>query len=200
MAGKKSKNDIEIIRGDINKLTEAVWALRDQVQSESAVLAASRVITPAPVASFSGSPDHQAETEASDTMSGFGYYEIPESGSAVRWNLSALAIPDMVNNTPETSASILAAAGHPQRLAILGYILQKPASAGELVEALSLGTTGAAYHHLNVLQAAGFVTQLQRGIFRFQPDRIPVFVTMLAALNPSLQVEVVDTTPAADNS
>jgi DNA-binding transcriptional ArsR family regulator len=106
----------------------------------------------------------------------------------------------MVNNTPETSASILAAAGHPQRLAILGYILQKPASAGELVEALSLGTTGAAYHHLNVLQAAGFVTQLQRGIFRFQPDRIPVFVTMLAALNPSLQVEVVDTTPAADNS
>jgi DNA-binding transcriptional ArsR family regulator len=105
-----------------------------------------------------------------------------------------------VHNTPDTAATILAAAGHPQRLAILGHILQKPSSAGELVETLGLGTTGAAYHHLNVLQAAGFVSQVQRGTFRFQPEKIPVFSTLMAALSPTMHVELIDTASAEDEA
>lgn len=195
MAGKKSKNDIDSIRSEMNKLTEAVWALRDQIQSESAVSAASRVGTngPAPVVFHDDN-----DTHAANTASTFGIYEIPDASSAVRWSIASQPISGIVGNIPESAAATLAAAGHPQRLAILGYILQKPASAGELVEALSLGTTGAAYHHLNVLQAAGFVSQLQRGIFRFQPEKIPVFVTLLTALGDQMQVEIVDSPPSSD--
>jgi DNA-binding transcriptional ArsR family regulator len=67
--------------------------------------------------------------------------------------------------------------------------MKKPTSAGELVESLSLGTTGAAYHHLNVLQAAGFVTQVQRGLFRFRLEKVPVYLTLLAALSEDLRIE-----------
>ena len=194
MAGKKSRNEIESIRNDLNKLTEAVWALRDQVQSELAASAASRTGgagTPERMPLPARDPDDDALGEAG-TASAFGNYEIPDDTSSVRWLLDTQPVAGIVENTPETAASTLAAVGHPQRLAILSTILQKPSSAGELVETLSLGTTGAAYHHLNVLQAAGFVTQQQRGIFRFQPERIPVFVTLLAALGDRLQVEILD--------
>jgi DNA-binding transcriptional ArsR family regulator len=191
MAGKKVKNEIETIRGDLRQLTEAVWALRDQVQSEFALSAASRTGSTSKLHAQVASLERKTSEEVSSgNLSSFGFYASPEDTAAVRWSLDALPIAELVDGVPLTAASTLAAVGHPQRLAILSAILQKPASAGELVESLSLGTTGAAYHHLNVLQAAGFVSQLQRGIFRFQPEKIPVFLTLLAALSDATQVEI----------
>lgn len=195
MAGKKVKNEVESIRGELKELAEAVWALRDQMQNESAASAASRsgasVERNQQVASLERKTSEDAST---GSLSSFGYYESAEDGAAVRWALDALPVEEALTSKQASAASTLAAVGHPQRLAILGAILRKPTSAGELVESLSLGTTGAAYHHLNVLQSAGFITQMQRGIFRFQPEKAPVFLTLLAALSGSLRVE---TTPGA---
>ena len=40
MAGKKVRSEIETMRGELRGLSEAVWALRDQVTFEAATAAA----------------------------------------------------------------------------------------------------------------------------------------------------------------
>ena len=45
MANKKTKNQIDSIRDDLTALTEAVWALRDQLTFEVAAAAAARSAT-----------------------------------------------------------------------------------------------------------------------------------------------------------
>ncbi|MEJ7837935.1 MAG: winged helix-turn-helix domain-containing protein [Thermomicrobiales bacterium] len=190
MAGKKSKNEIETLRGELKELTEAVWALRDQVSSNAAASSASRsTSTIKGNAVVADLQDAATTKNEGGVVSSFGYYESPDNGGTTRWALNEATVSNLSELDTVSAASTLAAVGHPQRLAILGAILSKPTSAGELVETLSLGTTGAAYHHLNVLQAAGFVTQMQRGIFRFRSEKVPVFLTMLAALNDDLESE-----------
>lgn len=190
MAGKKSKNDIESIRGELKELTEAVWAMRDQVTTNAAANSAtqsgSNLSSNTAVSDLQQSAEHRNE---GGIVSSFGYYESPDNSGTLRWALNEATVSDLSRVDTGSAASTLAAVGHPQRLAILGAILNKPSSAGELVETLSLGTTGAAYHHLNVLQAAGFVTQMQRGIFRFRSEKVPVFLTMMAALSNQLEAE-----------
>ena len=190
MAGKKVKNEVDSMRNDLKQLTEAVWALRDQVSSNSAASAVSRsgksLQREARVADLEATA---AGEDSAGAVSAFGYYGSSEGDGAIRWALDAAGVDTLTDIDTASAASTLAAVGHPQRLAILNAILGKPTSAGELVETLSLGTTGAAYHHLNVLQSAGFVTQMHRGIFRFREEKIPVYLTLLAALNRDLSVE-----------
>ncbi len=77
---------------------------------------------------------------------------------------------------------MLAALGHRQRLLLLKAILQRPASVAELVERLGMGTTGQAYHHLHLLQAADLIEQEARGQFSFKGHRVPGFLTLLAGI------------------
>jgi DNA-binding transcriptional ArsR family regulator len=190
MAGKKVKNEVESIRNDLRELTEAVWALRDQLTSNSAASAVTRSEAALTRDStVAGLEREAAEGKTGGGVSSFGYYEATDDSGTVRWALEGAPVDTLTTANAATAANTLAAVGHPQRLAILGAILKKPTSAGELVESLSLGTTGAAYHHLNVLQAAGFVTQVQRGLFRFRPEKIPVYLTLLAALSEDLRIE-----------
>lgn len=63
------------------------------------------------------------------------------------------------------AASMLAALGQPQRLRIVMLLAEEPTSVPLMVEKLGLKTTGAAYHHLNVLTNTGIVEQPQRGTF-----------------------------------
>lgn len=65
----------------------------------------------------------------------------------------------------DAAASILAALGQPQRLRIVMLLAEESTSVPVMVEKLGLKTTGAAYHHLNVLTNGGIVEQPQRGTF-----------------------------------
>ena len=96
-------------------------------------------------------------------------------------------------------AQLLAAIGHRQRLAILKLVLDRPCSAADLVAALNLGTTGAAYHHLNVLQAADLVTQEERGVYIVQPHRVSAIFAVLAGVSSASERITLDRADAADD-
>lgn len=193
MAGKKSKNEIEALKSDIKELAEAVWALRDKVNRDSAVTAAVST-TETPIDTDGTLADLRQTAEASDAagaVSAHGYYTLNRGERTIRWVLDAAPVQPLAADDIPGIATTLAAVAHPQRLAILDAILQAPTSASELVESLGLGTTGAAYHHLNVLQSAGFVTQMHRGVFRFRTEMIPVYLTVTGALGKRLRSETV---------
>ena len=205
MAAKKIKSELESVRGDLRELTEAVWALRDQLTTEQAVAAAERQTRHRP-----GPDGHDAAAMESLTAIGApGSISIsgnvvaptgPAERRAVRWSLAEHPIAGLLAAPVEAHASVLAAIGHRQRLAILLHLLAQPATAVELVGALTLGTTGAAYHHVNVLQAAGLVEQRERGVFTVVPARVPTLLTILGGLSDALAVEVGPVAEALDDA
>lgn len=74
--------------------------------------------------------------------------------------------------TVESTAAMMAALGHPQRLRIAMLLAKSPVSVNDLVQQLGLNTSGSAYHHLNVLVNAGIATQPQRGSFEMTPEAL----------------------------
>ncbi|MGC4106638.1 MAG: ArsR family transcriptional regulator [Thermomicrobiales bacterium] len=185
MAGKKSKSDIESIRGELTELTEAIYSLREQVRMESAAVAAATGIDTAsapsrPASIPAGEPLGEGEivSRGSVRLTGAG---AGQTDLAVEWSSADLDVARLAGQASDDLAKTLAAIGHRQRLAILLAILSGPKSAADLVGTLGLGTTGAAYHHLNVLLGAGLVVQAERGIYTIAPDRVAMVLTVLAS-------------------
>lgn len=183
MAGKKAKSDLDGMRADIRTLSEAVWALRNQVSFEAATAAAN--------GHGNGNGASQPNgTAATDLLAGEGPGSVISRGvirtsdgaSEISWD-HEIAVADLLQGTTEEPAKVLAAIGQPQRLAIARVLLDGPSTAAALVTSLDLGTTGAAYHHLNVLQGAGLVAQSSRGVFDLVPERAGTILTILAALS-----------------
>lgn len=197
MAGKKSKSDLESFRGELTELTEAIYALREQVRAESAAVAAATGITP----SLNGSaPSHPAgEPLGEGELVLRGSVRLASAGGtgdlAVEWSSEGLDLDRVAGQASDDLAKVLAAIGHRQRLAILMAMLAGPRSAADLVGSLGLGTTGAAYHHLNVLVGAGLVTQTERGVFSVAPDRIAMVLTILGSPLVRATVSAVDAPP-----
>ncbi len=157
MANKKTKNQFDALRGDIAALTEAIWALREQVTVEIA-------------ASQSSATNHSpARGDGPSGFEGLGAEGDPLS-------------TDLMSVDEDDAARILSALGHRQRLAIVKQLVRRPSSAAELVEELNLGTTGAAYHHLNVLLAADLVVQQSRGVYAVDDSRVTGLLTLLAGV------------------
>lgn len=186
MAGKKKKNELDGLKAEVTALSEAVWALRDRLTAQAAADAA-RQTRPAPAPSETAANGKTATLEmqtrvndGSGFVSTYGYYE--SGGLGYRWSREEIPAADLLELDEDRAAQLLSALGHRQRLAILRAVLEGPSSASELVERLHLGTTGAAYHHLNVLQAAGLVTQASRGTFAFHGHRVQGFLTLLAGI------------------
>lgn len=156
MANKKTKNQIDSIRGEVTALTEAVWALKDQLTVEVAAAAAARsTVLP-------------SRAEAATNGQG-------PSGPNVDERIAELTSVD-----EDAAAQVLHALGHRQRLGIIRSLVERPSSAADLVDALNLGTTGAAYHHLNVLLAANLVMQQSRGVYSVDDRRLPGVLHLLA--------------------
>jgi DNA-binding transcriptional ArsR family regulator len=182
---KKMQKTLDTVKGDVRELREAFWALRDEIMTRQAVQAAESQARPG------STPDPAPVTVASGDVSVgqiqvTGSYEMDqgdENPVLVRWTLADLTIDDALAVAVNEAAELLAAIGHRQRLAIVLLLLRAPATANEIVAALSLGTTGAAYHHLNVLQRTGLVQQAERGAFSLTTERIPVLLTILAGLS-----------------
>lgn len=192
MANKKTHKAIDAVKSDLRELTEAFWALRDEVLTHHATTAAeqqSRAVT-----GDEHAPDRMAVPDGTiGHMTVVGSYEMPDGSggkSVVRWGLEEQPAHGVLDVAIDEAAKTLAAIGHRQRLRITIALLQQPATASDLVSRLSLGTTGAAYHHLNVLQGAGIVQQEQRGVFSIMPDRIPMLMSILSGLTGAFQTNV----------
>lgn len=78
-----------------------------------------------------------------------------------------------------------AALGHPLRLSILRLLLDGERTVAQLVDELTLGSTGVAYHHLNLLQGAGWVTSPRRGTWAIPASRIIPLLSIVIALEES---------------
>lgn len=75
----------------------------------------------------------------------------------------------------------LAALAHPVRAEMLRHLLSGPATPADLVAAEVVTSTGTAYHHLNALQAAGWIAK-EAGAYAIRPARVvPLMAIIIAA-------------------
>lgn len=203
MGDKKTRKGLDTLRGDIQGLTEVVADLRDKLTTQHALSSAEHFAgsygSPIALSSLTREIEtHARAARESGSISAFGYFEGAGNGEdahVFRWSMEERPVKAILGGPITQYAHMLAAIGHPQRLNILLMLLEEPATANDVVSELSLGTTGAAYHHLNVLQAAGFVEQQHRGIFTIVPQRIPALLTILASLSNGMAVEILDDLP-----
>lgn len=189
---KKTSKTVEKLRADVQALSEAVWALKDQVRVERAAESAAKG-TRSQKSPKVGKLEQQADAEMTlGAVSTYGAFRLsgPNGDTRkVRWQVENTPIETLIPDDVDIAAQRLAAIGHKQRLAILVHLIQQPSSVSELVSNLDLGTSGAAYHHLNVLQGAGLVAQQERGIFEVAAEQTGFIVGILAALatNPTVE-------------
>jgi len=192
MAGKKVKNEVEGIRNELQNLSEAVWALREHVTIQTAAAAASSSSK-----HHKGKPVEHAAADlnvARDTRGTVvtrGVVRNTAGDREYRWDVEA-TVDDLLAVDDDHASRLLAAIGHRQRLTILKMVLDRPTTAAELVGSLDLGTTGAAYHHLNVLQSADLVTQEGRGVFVVQPHRVSAIFSILAGIESVASASVTE--------
>jgi ArsR family transcriptional regulator len=78
-------------------------------------------------------------------------------------------------------ARLLAALGHPARLALVRALLAGVRTSQELQGVIESGSAGQLYHHLNDLMAAGVVDQAGRSRYRISGSRIVPLLVILAA-------------------
>jgi DNA-binding transcriptional ArsR family regulator len=93
-----------------------------------------------------------------------------EHGLAQIWDLDLAEV-----------ARLLAALGHPARLALVRALLVGERSSQELQEVIGSGSAGQLYHHLKDLLAAGVVDQAGRSRYRISASRIVPLLVIFAA-------------------
>jgi hypothetical protein len=190
MAGKKIKSEVEGIRNELQNLSEAVWALRERVTVQGVVVAAS---IPNQLAQSTPAIEIARDLEQLDgrgMVVSRGVVRDSSGSREYRWDQQG-NVETLLSQDDDMASRLLAAIGHRQRLAILKAILNKPTTAAVLVSTLDLGTTGAAYHHLHVLQSADLITQENRGVFVVQPHRVSAIYAILAGIeSASSAIEV----------
>ena len=98
----------------------------------------------------------------------------------VQWTVELAA--DAVLALPSDAVvRVLAALGHPVRLALVRQLLQGPATVAELRTAIGTSSTGQTYHHLATLAAADVVEADGGARYRVGAPRVvPVLVALLA--------------------
>ncbi len=104
------------------------------------------------------------------------------AGDEARWQY-ALTTDDLLAADWADLAPVLAALGHPVRLALLRAVLDGARTARELADAVDVGSTGQVYHHLRQLQAAGWLRAAAGGEHVVPAERlVPLLTTLLAAV------------------
>jgi ArsR family transcriptional regulator, arsenate/arsenite/antimonite-responsive transcriptional repressor len=109
-----------------------------------------------------------------------GQVRLADGAGPVSWSIgydaaASLALP------AGPVAEVLAALGHPVRLALVRRLLTGPAGTGELVEAAELSSTGQLYHHLRTLTGARLVEQDGRRYRVPSTAVVPILVAVVAA-------------------
>ncbi len=200
---KKTSKTVEKLRADVQALSEAVWALKEHVRVERAAESAANGSRKQRNPKLERL-ERQAETGTSlGAISTFGVFRLHDNqdgGRRVRWHMDNVTVESIIPADIDLAAQRLGAIGHRQRLAILVALLQQPATVNDLVSSLELGTSGAAYHHLNVLQAAGIVVPQDRGVFAVAPEEVGFVVGALTALatSPTIEITAGENAPSPD--
>lgn len=204
MSTKKLQKTLDTVKGDVRELTEAFWALRDEVMTQQAVRAAesqSQTNGSHTLPDANEGSDISRVSPAPGTMQLSGHYEMVDRTGGTRelhWTMSERSVEEVLTVPVDDVAEMLAAIGHRQRLGIALMLLRGPATANEIVAGLSLGTTGAAYHHLNVLQRSGLVEQAQRGVFSIALGQVASLIAILAALSGNMTSTVEERAATSD--
>lgn len=189
---KKTSKTVDKLRGDVQALTEAVWALKEHVRVEAAAESAANGSRNQKSGRLSRLEKQAQVDDSRGLVSIYGSFRLPEQAGTerkVHWQLENRTVESLIPDDIETAAQQLGAIGHRQRLAILIALLQQPSSVSDLVTSLELGTSGAAYHHLNVLQGTGYVIQQERGIYEVAPEQVGCIAGILAALAATPTIE-----------
>lgn len=189
---KKTSKTVDKLRGDVQALTEAVWALKEHVRVEAAAESAANGSRNQKSGRLSRLEKQAQVDDSRGLVSIYGSFRLPEQAGTERrahWQLENQTVESLIPDDIEAAAQQLGAIGHRQRLAILIALLQQPSSVSDLVTSLGLGTSGAAYHHLNVLQGTGYVTQQERGIYEVAPEQVGCIAGILAALAATPTIE-----------
>lgn len=106
-------------------------------------------------------------------------------GAPLVWQRN-LAVPGMLDTDVTGLADVLAAAGHPDRLAVLRALCAGPRASTALAEAVGAQSAGKLYHHLDKLQAVGLVRQVERGTWELPDEKVvPVLVLLGVATDLS---------------
>lgn len=140
------------------------------------------------VAALEGRSGHRpAGDEPAGDAGEVGYHgavRLQEDAGPITWTIGYDAAATL--DLPAGPVSeVLAALGHPVRLALVRRLLAGPAGTHELVEAAELSSSGQLYHHLRTLTAARVVEQDGRR-YRVPPTGVvPVLVAVLAAADLS---------------
>lgn len=189
---KKTSKTVDKLRGDVQALTEAVWALKEHVRVEAAAESAANGSRNQKSGRLSRLEKQAQVDDSRGLVSIYGSVRLPEQAGTerrVHWQLENQTVESLIPDDIEAAAQQLGAIGHRQRLAILIALLQQPSSVSDLVTSLGLGTSGAAYHHLNVLQGTGYVTQQERGIYEVAPEQVGCIAGILASLAATPTIE-----------
>lgn len=90
-------------------------------------------------------------------------------------------LPEVWDLDPAAVARLLAALGHPTRLALVRALIPEARTSQELQALIGGGSAGQLYHHLKDLIAAGVVDQTARSCYRIAGGRIMPLLVILAA-------------------
>jgi hypothetical protein len=101
-------------------------------------------------------------------------------GSEVLW-AAEHGLPEVWDAELGDLARLLAALGHPARLALVRAVLAGAATSQELAATAGAGSTGQLYHHLKDLIAVGVVEQAGRNRYRIEPAKVVPLLVILAA-------------------
>lgn len=132
------------------------------------------------VAALEGRAVPPSDPDEVDGSGALGYEGDVRLHGQVAWTIrySPAAVLDL---PAAPTAEVLAALGHPVRLALVRRLLEGPASAAELQDAGGLSSTGQVYHHLRALTGARVVEQDGRAFRVPTTGVVPLLTMMLAA-------------------
>lgn len=82
------------------------------------------------------------------------------------------------------AADLLAALGHPVRLAMVRCFLGGATTVADLTELDGLGSTGQAYHHLRQLVATGWLRSLGSGRYEVPVARVVPLLAVIMVAHP----------------
>lgn len=103
------------------------------------------------------------------------------AGDEARWQYGSTT-DDVLATDWSHVAPVLAALGHPVRLALLRAVLDGARTARELADAVEVGSVGQVYHHLRQLQSAGWLRAAAGGEHVVPVERlVPLLTAVLAA-------------------
>ena len=127
---------------------------------------------------------YAADNEAGGCVSCRGLYKSEEK--EYYWETGLSSENKLLDIDNSKSTVIFSALASKERFAILKEIIKRPTSVNELIDNLGFSTTGQVYHHIKVLQNAGFIFQSERGYYEFCESRMGALMMLLCGIQDML--------------